>query len=419
MGCGENKNLLSFYLIHQPEKKQVKVGDVPKGYVAIKVGQGPQQQRVVVPVMYLNHPLFMLLLKEAEEEFGFDQKGTITIPCHVEEFRYVQAMIDKEHHQHYVGCFRKSEVSTQQSELLKKLDFGDLHKEVNITGQDKAAKDPSGVEMRPRWRVYRRVRRSRRNKESIVEDRGVTGGGCQMEIQIRLPETNEIIVSTRPDEVAFYEVAFQFKKFALSLNEFRHLFDLFNNLKPDFGCLYFKVRPNLTMLRGYPSNVKGWKKFFFILGDNWEFAHGVSQELGVPRVLRSWITPDRCCNMPLVLTENEQERKMVSSGEDNAEEKSKGKAAQLPSMRLSPAFLKKGKQATEAKKKGSMPPPYDKKKGLATKAPTESKTNSGRAAIQDVPTSATLGEGTSANPRVVLRFEASTMENLVVTEKLF
>ncbi|XP_057462109.1 auxin-responsive protein SAUR32-like [Actinidia eriantha] len=106
MGSGENKNLLSFYLIHQQEKKQVKVRDVPKGCVAIKVGQGPQQQRVVVPVMYLNHPLFMLLLEEAEEEFGFDQKGTITIPCHVEEFRYVQAMIDKEHHHHNVGCFR-------------------------------------------------------------------------------------------------------------------------------------------------------------------------------------------------------------------------------------------------------------------------------------------------------------------------
>ncbi|KAF5464516.1 hypothetical protein F2P56_014589 [Juglans regia] len=61
--------------------------DVPKGCLAIKVGQGEKQQRFVVPVMYFNHPLFMQLLKEAEEEYGFDQKGTITIPCHVEEFR--------------------------------------------------------------------------------------------------------------------------------------------------------------------------------------------------------------------------------------------------------------------------------------------------------------------------------------------
>ncbi|GLT75994.1 hypothetical protein SLE2022_030460 [Rubroshorea leprosula] len=107
MGSGE-KSLRSSHL-HHHGKKQVR--DVPKGYLAIKVGQGEEQQRFVVPVIYFNHPLFMQLLKEAEEEYGFDQKGTITIPCHVEEFRYVQGMIDRErslhhHHQHVVGCFR-------------------------------------------------------------------------------------------------------------------------------------------------------------------------------------------------------------------------------------------------------------------------------------------------------------------------
>ncbi|KAK0580537.1 hypothetical protein LWI29_003058 [Acer saccharum] len=98
------------------KNKQV-IRDVPKGCLAIKVGQaGEEQQRFVVPVLYFNHPLFMQLLKEAEEEYGFEQKGTITIPCHVEEFRYVQGMIDREksihnnhhgHHHHVIGgCFR-------------------------------------------------------------------------------------------------------------------------------------------------------------------------------------------------------------------------------------------------------------------------------------------------------------------------
>ncbi|KAF5202282.1 Auxin-responsive family protein, partial [Thalictrum thalictroides] len=62
---------------------------IPKGYLAIMVGRQAidvELQRFVVPVMYLNHPLFIQLLKEAEEEYGFDQKGTITIPCQVEEF---------------------------------------------------------------------------------------------------------------------------------------------------------------------------------------------------------------------------------------------------------------------------------------------------------------------------------------------
>ena len=121
MGSGD-KNHLSFHIHlphlhyhhHHQSKKELK--DIPKGCLAILVGQGEEQHRFVIPVIYINHPLFMELLKEAEEEYGFDQKGPITIPCHVEEFRNVQGMIDKEnsyqdhqqhhHHHHHVLCFR-------------------------------------------------------------------------------------------------------------------------------------------------------------------------------------------------------------------------------------------------------------------------------------------------------------------------
>lgn len=101
MGSGERS--VKGFLLHG--KKQ----GVPKGFLAIKVGQDEEdRQRFVVPVIYFNHPLFMQLLKEAEEEYGFDQKGTITIPCHVEEFRNIRGLIDREkslHHNHYGGCF--------------------------------------------------------------------------------------------------------------------------------------------------------------------------------------------------------------------------------------------------------------------------------------------------------------------------
>ncbi|KAK8583536.1 hypothetical protein V6N13_108887 [Hibiscus sabdariffa] len=92
----------------QQEDKELK--DIPKGSLAILVGQGEEQQRFVIPVMYVTHPLFMQLLKEAEEEFGFDHKGPITIPCRVHEFRNVRGLIDKDHHHHHhhhhVWCFR-------------------------------------------------------------------------------------------------------------------------------------------------------------------------------------------------------------------------------------------------------------------------------------------------------------------------
>ncbi|PWA68648.1 auxin-induced protein 6B [Artemisia annua] len=70
-------NMGSKHLIHLPSIGQSSHGKkqaVPKGCLAVKVGQGDDQQRFVVPVTYFNHPLFMQLLKEAEKEFGFAQK---------------------------------------------------------------------------------------------------------------------------------------------------------------------------------------------------------------------------------------------------------------------------------------------------------------------------------------------------------
>ncbi|KAK6804704.1 hypothetical protein RDI58_002488 [Solanum bulbocastanum] len=108
MGGGERSILHFPHLhIHQSGKSKQGKRDVPKGYLAIKVGQAEEeQQRFIVPVSYFNHPLFIQLLKEAEEGYGFHHKGTITIPCHVEQFRCVQGKIDKHHHNLHVPCFR-------------------------------------------------------------------------------------------------------------------------------------------------------------------------------------------------------------------------------------------------------------------------------------------------------------------------
>ncbi|XP_030522938.1 auxin-responsive protein SAUR21-like [Rhodamnia argentea] len=59
---------------------------VPKGYLAVYVGQR-QKKRYVVPVSFLNQPLFRDLLRKAEEEFGFDHPmGGLTIPCTEDTF---------------------------------------------------------------------------------------------------------------------------------------------------------------------------------------------------------------------------------------------------------------------------------------------------------------------------------------------
>ncbi|CAH8392896.1 unnamed protein product [Eruca vesicaria subsp. sativa] len=61
--------------------------DVPKGYLAVYVG--PELRRFIIPTSYLSHSLFKVLLEKAEEEFGFDQSGALTIPCEVETFKFL------------------------------------------------------------------------------------------------------------------------------------------------------------------------------------------------------------------------------------------------------------------------------------------------------------------------------------------
>jgi SAUR family protein len=106
----------------------------PKGCMAVRVvgpssaaagrkeqEQEEEEERFVVPVGYLKHPLFVALLQAAEEEYGFEQKGAITIPCGVDHFRRVQGIIhhhgsggghhhghhsSSSNHFHIAGCFR-------------------------------------------------------------------------------------------------------------------------------------------------------------------------------------------------------------------------------------------------------------------------------------------------------------------------
>jgi len=62
---------------------------VPKGHVAIYVGES-EMKRHVVPLTYLSHPSFQELLRHAEEEFGYSHPmGGLTIPCKEEAFIYV------------------------------------------------------------------------------------------------------------------------------------------------------------------------------------------------------------------------------------------------------------------------------------------------------------------------------------------
>ncbi|XP_031285049.1 auxin-responsive protein SAUR21-like [Pistacia vera] len=80
----------------QTAKKGVSTSlDVPKGFFAVYVGE-TQKKRFVVPVSYLNQPLFQDLLNKAEEEFGFNHPmGDLTIPCGEDTFIDVTSRLNR------------------------------------------------------------------------------------------------------------------------------------------------------------------------------------------------------------------------------------------------------------------------------------------------------------------------------------
>jgi len=55
--------------------------DVKEGHFAVIAEGGEEQKRFVLPLSCLTNPTILKLLEQAEEEYGFDHGGAVTIPC--------------------------------------------------------------------------------------------------------------------------------------------------------------------------------------------------------------------------------------------------------------------------------------------------------------------------------------------------
>jgi SAUR family protein len=59
--------------------------DVPKGYLAVYVGE--KMKRFLIPISYLNKTSFHEFLSQAEEQFEYNHPmGGLTIPCREDIF---------------------------------------------------------------------------------------------------------------------------------------------------------------------------------------------------------------------------------------------------------------------------------------------------------------------------------------------
>ncbi|GFZ12633.1 SAUR-like auxin-responsive protein family [Actinidia rufa] len=72
-------------------RSRVRSVAVPDGHIPVYVGE--EMERFVVSAELLNHPMFVKLLNKSAQEYGYEQKGVLHIPCHVLVFeRFLEAL---------------------------------------------------------------------------------------------------------------------------------------------------------------------------------------------------------------------------------------------------------------------------------------------------------------------------------------
>ncbi|KAG8653162.1 auxin-responsive protein SAUR72 [Manihot esculenta] len=77
----------SFRCLVKPVRRAGGGKSVPEGHVPVYVGA--EMERFLVSAELLNHPIFIGLLNKSAQEYGYDQKGVLRIPCHVLVFEQI------------------------------------------------------------------------------------------------------------------------------------------------------------------------------------------------------------------------------------------------------------------------------------------------------------------------------------------
>ncbi|CAJ2672730.1 SAUR family protein [Trifolium pratense] len=82
-------------------QEEFSTNTTPTGYFALYVGE--EHQRNVVPTSYLSHPLFKMLLEKSYNEFGFEQRNGLVVPCSVSTFQEVVNAIECNNGKFHLG----------------------------------------------------------------------------------------------------------------------------------------------------------------------------------------------------------------------------------------------------------------------------------------------------------------------------
>ncbi|XP_021892518.1 auxin-responsive protein SAUR21 [Carica papaya] len=86
-GGGEEKSQVNECLLGKFDEVERSSCNTPVGFFAVYVGE--ERERFVVPTSFLSHPLFKILLEKSCNEFGFQQRNGLVVPCTVPTFQEV------------------------------------------------------------------------------------------------------------------------------------------------------------------------------------------------------------------------------------------------------------------------------------------------------------------------------------------
>ncbi|XP_050257995.1 auxin-responsive protein SAUR71-like [Quercus robur] len=86
--CCSSSSTTFSSLTNRKKNRQV----APEGCFRVYVG--PQKHRFVIKTKLVNHPLFAMLLEDAELEYGYKSEGPLVLPCDVDLFYKVLAEMD-------------------------------------------------------------------------------------------------------------------------------------------------------------------------------------------------------------------------------------------------------------------------------------------------------------------------------------
>ncbi|KAK1389537.1 Small auxin up regulated protein [Heracleum sosnowskyi] len=82
-------NLHNIDIDKEHSNKEKLPHDVKEGHFAVFAAKGEVPKRFVVNLRCLTSAAFLRLLEQAEEEYGFQQKGVLKIPCKAEELEKI------------------------------------------------------------------------------------------------------------------------------------------------------------------------------------------------------------------------------------------------------------------------------------------------------------------------------------------